>query len=149
METLPSSQPSHALAAVLIAVAVAGAITHIIHARDRRNVYLTHPPGSIAASTALAYHAGFGELLLPYDDDETMARKLRSLRLGFEPRTGAIYAEDLEDDRTSDTSVDRSPPVNEKFLVNPHDQPEVGAETLINPHPQVVEESFDPYRSSS
>ena len=132
-------------------VALFGAAIHILHRRDRMHVYLTHPPGSIAASTALAYHSGFGELLLPYDDDETMARNLRALRFGFDQRTGAIYAEDLEEDRPSEelpVLMDRepSPKANEKGLFNPHDH---NSQPLENPHERAISGSYEAYKDAS
>ena len=148
-----STAPSHALAAVLLLVAFSGTLIHLMHRRERRNVYLTHPPGSVAASTALAYHSGFGELLLPYDNDETMAHKLRSLRFGFDKRTGAIYADDLEEDAMSDESVtvERLPKsTDEKALVNPHERVVDETGGLMDPHMRTpMSATFEPYAGIS
>jgi hypothetical protein len=38
-------------------------------------------------------HARFGEKLYPYDDDETLARKLAGLSFSLDPRTGAVVAD--------------------------------------------------------
>lgn len=38
--------------------------------------------------------SGFGELLLPYDDERRMRANLTGLKFGLDPRTGAIVAEE-------------------------------------------------------
>jgi hypothetical protein len=85
---------AHALSAILLGIALAGLYVHISHRRARRNLLLTTPPGSIASTVALTSRSGFGELLLPYDDEATIRRKLAGLRFHLDPRTGAILADD-------------------------------------------------------
>ncbi|KAH9923793.1 hypothetical protein B0H21DRAFT_153867 [Amylocystis lapponica] len=89
--------PTHGLASLLLVIAVTGMIVHILHRMHRRDLYLTMPPGSIAASLALAYHSGIGEILVPYDTEEDMLHKLRGLHFGLDRRTGAVVAEERED----------------------------------------------------
>lgn len=55
---------------------------------------LAAPPGSIAAVVSLTSRSGFGDLLLPYDDEKTLERKLGGLRFRLDKRTGAIVADD-------------------------------------------------------
>ncbi|TFY67392.1 hypothetical protein EVJ58_g1660 [Rhodofomes roseus] len=88
---------AHGLAAVLLTVGIVGMIVHLLHRHARRDLYLTAPPGSIGASMALAFHAGFGASLTPYDDGESIGRKLRSMRFSMDRRTGAILAEEIDD----------------------------------------------------
>jgi hypothetical protein len=88
------SLAAHALAAILLGIALAGLYVHISHRRARRNLLLTTPPGSIASTVALTSRSGFGELLLPYDDKATIRRKLAGLKFHLDPRTGAILAND-------------------------------------------------------
>jgi hypothetical protein len=45
---------------------------------------------------ALTSHSGFGELLLPYDDDAEFSRALASLRFCLDKRTGAIVVDDSD-----------------------------------------------------
>jgi hypothetical protein len=65
-----------------------------------RNLWLTAPPGSIAAIVSLTSHSGFGDLLVPYDDENSMRRKLDGLKFRLDNRTGAILAEDDGSDVT-------------------------------------------------
>ena len=69
-------------------------ILHYLHFRRRRDVHLTHPPGSIASGLALTAYSGFGELMLPYDDQAGLARALEPLRFSLDRRTGAIVVDD-------------------------------------------------------
>lgn len=69
-------------------------VLHYLHFRQRRDVYLTHAPGSIASGIALTAHSGFGELLLPYDDQVALARALEPFRFCLDRRTGAIVVDD-------------------------------------------------------
>jgi hypothetical protein len=71
-----------------------GIVVHLINRRARRKLRLTAPPGSIAAIVSLTSRSGFGDLLLPYDDQESIKRKLAGLKFGLDPRTGAIVADD-------------------------------------------------------
>ncbi|KAG6812086.1 hypothetical protein H0H92_004451 [Tricholoma furcatifolium] len=86
--------PGHTLAILLILVGFAGFIIQILHQRERRQVLLTCPPGSIAAVLSKTALSGFGELLLPYDDEVTLERKLSGLRFRLDRRTGAIVVDD-------------------------------------------------------
>lgn len=60
----------------------------------RRRLYLTTPPGKIATVVALTAHSGFGELLLPYDDEAAVRKKLEHLRFSLDRRTGAVVADE-------------------------------------------------------
>ncbi|KAF9076671.1 hypothetical protein BDP27DRAFT_1442696 [Rhodocollybia butyracea] len=84
--------PGHSLAIFLFFVGIVGIVLHIINRRQRRGLYLTNPPGTIAATIAMSSHSGFGELLMPDDDEETLERKLSDLRFSIDRRTGAIVA---------------------------------------------------------
>ncbi|EIW77903.1 hypothetical protein CONPUDRAFT_139032 [Coniophora puteana RWD-64-598 SS2] len=83
---------SHTLVAFLLAIGFIGLWLHWMHARARSQLHLTAPPGSIAATAALTSRSGFGELLVPYDDEKRMEEKLTGLRFGIDDRTGAIVA---------------------------------------------------------
>jgi len=69
-------------------------VLHFMHFKQRRDIYLAHPPGSIASNVALTAHSGFGELLLPYDDQAALARALEPYRFCLDRRTGAIVVDD-------------------------------------------------------
>ncbi|KAJ7207923.1 hypothetical protein GGX14DRAFT_454832 [Mycena pura] len=85
--------PAHVLAFSLLASGFLGVFLHLINRRQRRALYLTAPPGTLAATLALAARSGFGELLLPYDDFATLDKKLDGLRFRLDKRTGAIVAD--------------------------------------------------------
>ena len=51
------------------------------------------PPGSIASAIALTSQLGFSDLLLPYDDEPTLEKKLNGLCFRLDKRKGAILAE--------------------------------------------------------
>ncbi|KAJ7709721.1 hypothetical protein B0H17DRAFT_915537, partial [Mycena rosella] len=85
--------PSHALAGVLLFIAISALGIHIAHSRHRRRFFLAASPQSIAHVIAMSHHAKFGEKLYPYDDDDTLALKLAGLTFGLDPRTGAIVAD--------------------------------------------------------
>lgn len=87
-----SPLPGHALAFFLFFIGLVGVLVHIISRRQRKGLYLSTPPGTIAATIALSAHSGFGELLMPTDDEETLERKLSGLRFSIDKRTGAIVA---------------------------------------------------------
>ncbi|KAG6844990.1 hypothetical protein H0H87_001933 [Tephrocybe sp. NHM501043] len=91
--------PGHALAILLIIVGIAGCVVQILHQRERRKVLLTAPPGSIAAAMSLTAHSGFGQLLLPYDDMDTLERKLSGLTFRLDRRSGAIVADEQGTER--------------------------------------------------
>ncbi|KAJ3711837.1 hypothetical protein DFJ43DRAFT_1044297 [Lentinula guzmanii] len=84
--------PGHALALFLFFIGFVGVFLHIISRRQRRGLYLSTPPGTIAATIAMSAHSGFGELLMPFDDEKTLERKLSDLRFSIDDRTGAIVA---------------------------------------------------------
>ncbi|EIW80264.1 hypothetical protein CONPUDRAFT_144425 [Coniophora puteana RWD-64-598 SS2] len=83
---------SHALAVFLLVIGSIGLVLHWMHARARSKLHLTASPGSIGAAAALVCRSGFGELLLPYDDEKRMEEKLTGLQFGIDGRTGAIVA---------------------------------------------------------
>ncbi|KAJ7273308.1 hypothetical protein C8J57DRAFT_973173, partial [Mycena rebaudengoi] len=85
--------PTHFLAALLTLIGLSALFLHIAHSRQRRRFFLAASPGSIAHIISMTAHARFGERLYPYDDDETLARKLAGLRFGLDPRTGAVVAD--------------------------------------------------------
>ncbi|KAJ4481095.1 hypothetical protein J3R30DRAFT_3464272 [Lentinula aciculospora] len=84
--------PGHALALVLFFIGFVGVFLHIVSRRQRRGLYLSTPPGTIAATIAMSAHSGFGDLLMPSDDEKTLERKLSDLRFSIDKRTGAIVA---------------------------------------------------------
>jgi hypothetical protein len=75
-------------------MAVVGIIINFLHQRSRRELWLAAPPGSIAAIVSLTSRSGFGDLLVPYDDERSMKRKLAGLKFRLDGRTGAILADD-------------------------------------------------------
>ncbi|KAJ6502367.1 hypothetical protein C8R45DRAFT_862215 [Mycena sanguinolenta] len=85
--------PAHALFVVLVLVGLSALFLHIAHSRQRRRFFLAASPGSIAHIISMTAHARFGEKLYPYDDDETLARKLAGLSFSLDPRTGAVVAD--------------------------------------------------------
>ncbi|KAH7923217.1 hypothetical protein BV22DRAFT_1113507 [Leucogyrophana mollusca] len=85
---------AHLLSALLIIIGVIGMAVQAIHRHSRRHLRLTSPPGSIAAIVSLTSRSGFGELLLPYDNEESMSAKLAGLTFRLDRRTGAILAEE-------------------------------------------------------
>lgn len=94
-------------------MSITGLFVHIINRMARRKVYLTTPPGSIAAIVSLTSRSGFGDLLLPFDDEATITSKLADLRFGLDKRTGAIVANDdgtgqmITNDESAMTLLDR------------------------------------------
>jgi hypothetical protein len=84
----------HTLAFFLLAIAIAGLVIQFKHHAARRTLYLTSPPGSMATVISLASRSGFGELLLPYDDEKTLKKKLAGLRFRLDSRTGAIVVDE-------------------------------------------------------
>ncbi|KAJ6617982.1 hypothetical protein B0H10DRAFT_2031581 [Mycena sp. CBHHK59/15] len=99
--------PSHILAFLLFGTGFLGVFLHLINRRQRRNLFLATPPGTIAAATALTARSGFGELLLPYDDLPTIEKKLDGLRFRLDKRTGAIVADEYEP--AGDNTLPRGP----------------------------------------
>ncbi|KAG2354930.1 hypothetical protein BDR07DRAFT_1304682 [Suillus spraguei] len=86
--------PAYLLSLLFISVGIISIIIHILHKRSRRNLWLTSPPGSIAAIVSLTSRSGFGDLLLPYDDVSRMRNNLTGLTFRLDKRTGAIVAEE-------------------------------------------------------
>ncbi|KAG2354931.1 hypothetical protein BDR07DRAFT_1493874 [Suillus spraguei] len=86
--------PAHLLSLLFICVGITSLIVHILHRRSRKNLWLTSPPGSIAAIVSLTSRSGFGDLLLPYDDVPRMKSNLAGLTFRLDKRTGAIVAEE-------------------------------------------------------
>ena len=78
----------------MIIVGIVGIVVHYLHRRTRRKLWLTSPPGSIASIVSLTSRSGFGELLLPYDDERRMQNNLAGLTFRLDQRTGAIVAEE-------------------------------------------------------
>ena len=91
---LVRSLAAHILASLCMGVACVVLVLHYMHFRERRDIHLTHPPGSIGSALALTAHSGFGELLLPYDNVEEFSRALAPLRFCLDRRTGAIVVDD-------------------------------------------------------
>lgn len=91
---LTRALPAHLLSVLFICIGITCLIVHILHQRTRRNLWLTSPPGSIAAIASLTSRSGFGELLLPYDDVSRMKSNLAGLTFRLDRRTGAILAEE-------------------------------------------------------
>ncbi|KAJ7736765.1 hypothetical protein DFH07DRAFT_842753 [Mycena maculata] len=88
--------PAHILSFFLFASGFLGVFLQLINRRQRRNLFLAAPPGTLAAAAALTAHSGFGDLLLPYDDMATLEKKLDGLRFRLDKRTGAVLADDYE-----------------------------------------------------
>jgi hypothetical protein len=88
------SLPTHLLASLCVLVAGVTLRLHWLHVRQRRDIYLTHMPGSIGSAVALTSHSGFGQLLMPYDDRAAYSRALAPLRFRLDRRTGAIVVDD-------------------------------------------------------
>lgn len=85
--------PAHLLAFLLVLTGLTGIFVQVFHQRERRKLLLAAPPGSIASIMSLTSRSGFGELLLPYDDEKTLERKLGGLKFRLDGRTGAIIAD--------------------------------------------------------
>lgn len=97
--------PAHLLSSLMFLIGIAGLIVHLLHARSRRKLWLTSPPGSIASIVSLTSRSGYGELLLPYDDESRMRSRLSGLKFHLDQRTGAIVA---EEGRGFDASGDKA-----------------------------------------
>ena len=105
---LYSPLPAHILAITLILTGLIGTFLQVIGRRRRNRLLLAAPIGNMASTIALTSRSGFGELLLPYDDELTLEKKLGGLRFQLDKRTGAIIAEEIgtekrgsDDDATS------------------------------------------------
>ena len=97
--TFISPLPAHALAILCIFTGIIGIVLHILNRRQRKKLILATPPGSIASIVALTSRSGFGELLLPYDNELALEKKLDGIRFRLDSRTGAIVADDYETER--------------------------------------------------
>jgi len=100
--------PAHALAAICMLASAIIFFLHLWHFRERRDIYLAHPPGSIGSAVALTSHSGFGQLLMPYDNVASFSRALAPLRFGLDRRTGAIVVDDSAIARTSSPTRDET-----------------------------------------
>lgn len=96
IESCSSPLPAHFLAITLILTGFIGIFIQVISRNQRKQLLLAVPPGSIASIIALTSRSGFGELLLPYDDELTLKKKLGGLRFRLDKRTGAIVADEFE-----------------------------------------------------
>jgi len=92
--------PAHVLAILLILTGLIGTFLQVISRRRIKKLLLAAHPGSIASAIALTSRSGFGELLLPYDDELTLEKKLDGLRFRLDKRTGAIVADEVETERS-------------------------------------------------
>jgi hypothetical protein len=86
--------PTHLLASLCMLVAGVTLRLHWLHVRQRRDIYLTHMPGSIGSAVALTSHSGLVQLLKPYDDRAAYSRALAPLRFRLDRRTGGIVVDD-------------------------------------------------------
>ncbi|KAF8443930.1 hypothetical protein L210DRAFT_1002698 [Boletus edulis BED1] len=86
--------PAFILSSLMIAIGFVGFGVHYLHRRARRRLWLTSPPGSIGAIVSLTSRSGFGQFLLPYDDERKMQERLSGLTFCIDERTGAIVAEE-------------------------------------------------------
>ncbi|KAF8132440.1 hypothetical protein EV363DRAFT_1216054 [Boletus edulis] len=86
--------PAFILSSLMIAIGFVGFGVHYLHRRARRRLWLTSPPGSIGAIVSLTSRSGFGQFLLPYDDERKMQERLGGLTFCIDERTGAIVAEE-------------------------------------------------------
>ncbi|KAG6376800.1 hypothetical protein JVT61DRAFT_1825 [Boletus reticuloceps] len=86
--------PAFILSSLMIAIGFVGFGVHYMHRRARRRLWLTSPPGSIGAIVSLTSRSGFGQLLLPYDDERKMQERLGGLAFCIDEQTGAIVAEE-------------------------------------------------------
>jgi hypothetical protein len=89
-----SALPAHVLAIIMIIIGAIGIPLHVLHRAQRKRLLLATNPGSIASIIALTARSGFGELLLPYDDEHQIEKKLDGLRFRLDRRTGAIVADE-------------------------------------------------------
>ncbi|KAJ7588737.1 hypothetical protein C8J56DRAFT_1049660 [Mycena floridula] len=93
-----NSLPAHPIAFTLFGVGILGLVLHLVNPRQRRRILLINPPGTIASAVTLTAHSGFGQRLLPYDNADTMLKKLRNFRFDVDRRTGAIVATEYDED---------------------------------------------------
>jgi len=90
---------AHLLAALLVLVAVSGTFIHVLHARQRKRLYLASRPGSMAHYMSLLSHPhltspigkdGVNGTLGPLDDDKAMENKLAGVQFMLNERSGTI-----------------------------------------------------------
>jgi len=86
--------PAHLLATLCMMLSIMVFFTHLMHFRQRKDIEIPHPPGSIISSVALTSHSGFGDLLAPYDNQAAFSRALAPLRFCLDRRTGAIIVDE-------------------------------------------------------
>jgi hypothetical protein len=86
--------PTHVLVSLCVLVAAVTLGLHWWHVRQRRDIYLTQMPGSIGSAVALTSHSGFGQRLMPYNDQAACSRALAPFRFCLDRRTGAIVVDD-------------------------------------------------------
>ncbi|KAF8433924.1 hypothetical protein L210DRAFT_3454427 [Boletus edulis BED1] len=86
--------PAFILSSLMITIGFIGFGVHYLHGRARRRLWLTSPPGSIGAIVSLTSRSGFGQLLLPYDNERQMQERLGGLTFRIDERTGAIVADE-------------------------------------------------------
>ncbi|KAL0576640.1 hypothetical protein V5O48_005340 [Marasmius crinis-equi] len=89
-----SKIPGHGMALNMVIIGVIGLIVQLVHRQQRKRLFLAAPPGTIASVMALSSHSGFGQLLMPYDNEENFAHKLSGLRFRLDRRTGALVADE-------------------------------------------------------
>ncbi|KAG7085686.1 hypothetical protein E1B28_003231 [Marasmius oreades] len=87
--------PGHTLAIFMMLIGFLGLFVQLLHRRQRKRLFLAAPPSTMAAVMALSSHSGFGQLLMPYDNEETLRAKLSNLRFRLDRRTGALVADEL------------------------------------------------------
>ncbi|KAL4247888.1 hypothetical protein ABKN59_007467 [Abortiporus biennis] len=86
----------HALSVLLVCIGLIGFAIHIIHLLKRRGsrLHLTSQPGSIASSVALTAGSGLSDILKPWDDPDSMKKKLNGMRFGLDEVSGGIIVEE-------------------------------------------------------
>lgn len=83
----------HVLVALILFTAISMSIIQYLHRRDRSQLFLAGPTGSIASDVSLTSSAKFGLLLNAGDTEEDLERKLHGMRFGIERATGQIIVE--------------------------------------------------------
>ncbi|KAI0247421.1 hypothetical protein BJV78DRAFT_1364190 [Lactifluus subvellereus] len=84
--------PCHILSSICILTAATLLVLHFMHRRQRRNIRLAHNPGTICSAVALTWRSDFGELLMPYENEEQFSRRLASHRFRLDS-SGAIVVD--------------------------------------------------------
>ncbi|KAF8530066.1 hypothetical protein BU17DRAFT_78609 [Hysterangium stoloniferum] len=92
---------AHSLAGLLISVAIIGGILHLIHRRQRKNLYLASQPGSVAHYMSILSEAQRASdrsqepdvgNVGPFDDNKAMRKKLDGMRFMIDPHGGGVVA---------------------------------------------------------